>query len=610
MCGIVGYVGPRPASDVVIAGLKALEYRGYDSAGIALLDSENKPHLHKQIGRVEALETTIEAAHVPEAHSCIGHTRWATHGRPSIANAHPHSNADKTIFVVHNGIIENYAELKQWLEEQGYEFASQTDTEVIPHLLDHYSRKTETFQEAFIKTLKELRGAYAILAISASDPGTLYAARLSSPMVIGIGDDECFIASDPVAVMEHTKEFMYVQDNEMVTIKGGTYTIIDLENSEEVKRQTEQLDFDADKATMGDFPNYTLKEIFEAPQAIRAASLGRTNAETRTIKLGGLESVADQLHYIDRIVIVACGTASYAGRIGEYLFEEIAGIPVEVDIGSEFKYRKAPFSRGTVLIAISQSGESADTLAALKKVEKYGVLRLGVVNVVGSAVARTTDAGVYCHAGTERAVASTKAFIAQVMVLLQIALYLGKDRSPLYSDLLQEIEALPSKAEAVLAQADKIEAIAAKYQDYKDLMLIGRRYNFPMALEGALKVKEMTLIHAEGYAAGELKHGPLALIDENFPTFAFANNAPLMEKTISNIQEIKARNGKVVAVATEGSTALDGLADDIIYVPDAMEQVQPILNAIVIQLFSYYIAINKGFDIDRPRNLAKSVTVE
>lgn len=610
MCGIVGYIGSKSATEVVLEGLKTLEYRGYDSAGIALLDNKGTPKLIKQVGRVEGLEKALNENELPASSITIGHTRWATHGTPTLGNAHPHSNTAQTIFVAHNGIIENHAELRQWLQEQGYVFISDTDTEVIPHLIDHYYEKTRSFEEAFVKTIKELRGAYAILAVTSYEPEKLFAARLSSPMVIGVGEHECFIASDPVAVRDHTENVVYVQDNEMVVIGKGTYDITDLEHSAIVKRQAEQLDFDADKATLGDFPNFTLKEIFEAPQTIRSASLGRTNAETRTVKLGGLEIVADQLNHIDRIVLVACGTASYAGRIGEYFFEEIAGIPAEYDLASEFKYRKAPLSRGTVVIALSQSGETADTIAALQKVEKYGVLRLGVVNAVGSTVARMTDAGVYCHAGAERAVASTKAFLAQVLVLLQIALFLGRDRSPLYADLLREIESLPGKAEAILKQAATIEEIAKKYQDSKDFMLIGRRYNAPMALEGALKMKEMALIHAEGYAAGELKHGSLALIDENFPTFAFANNSPMYEKTCSNIQEVKARKGRVVAIATEGNEAIKQLADDVIYVPDAMEQVQPILNAIVIQLFCYYIAMGKGYDIDRPRNLAKSVTVE
>jgi glutamine---fructose-6-phosphate transaminase (isomerizing) len=610
MCGIVGYIGKTNAVKPVVDGLAALEYRGYDSAGVAYITNDN-PHLVKQVGRVEALRSALaEAVNVDQASVAIGHTRWATHGSPTTANAHPHSNTDGTIFAVHNGIIENYAELRTDLQKDGYVFASETDTEVIPHLIDHYYRKTQNLDQAFEIALKELRGAYAIVACSSLQPNTIYAAKLSSPLALGVGKDELFLASDPTAIMDKTKEVVFIDDYEMVILRDNKYTIKNFKTDEAVSKVAEKLDYDVDAVPLGEFPDYTLKEIFEAPQTIRSATLGRTNAETRTIKLGGLETVADQLRYIDRIVIVACGTASYAGMLGEYLFEEIAGIPVEVHLGSEFKYRSEPFSRGTVVIAVSQSGETADTLAALEKVSKYGVLRLGVVNAVGSAVARNTDAGVYCHAGPEKAVASTKAFIAQVMVLLQMALYLGQDRSPLFTDLIKDIDSLPQKAEAVLAQADKIKAIADKYRDYKDFMFIGRRYGYPMALEGALKLKEMTLIHAEGYAAGEMKHGPLAMIDEDFPTFAMATNNPMYEKTCSNIEEIKARKGKVVAVATEGNTDIERLADDVIYIPDSMEQTQPILVAIAMQLFAYYIAVGKGLEVDRPRNLAKSVTVE
>ncbi len=609
MCGIVGYLGKKNAAAAVMDGLTALEYRGYDSAGIAYID-DDKARLVKQIGRVEALKRMLEGRGDTTSGLAIGHTRWATHGTPSVTNAHPHTNEAQTIFVVHNGIIENYAELKTYLQEKGYKFVSETDTEVIPHLVDYHYRKLGKLSDAFEVALRELRGAYAIALCSTIEADTIYAAKLSSPLVLGVAKNALILASDPTAIMDKTKNIIFIDDHEVLTLRGNKYHIKHLHKGTKISRKAEMLDFDLEKISLGDFPNFTLKEIFEAPQTIRTASLGRTNAATRTIKLGGLEAVADQMRHIDRVVILACGTANYAGRIGEYMLEEIAGIPVEVDLASEFKYRNEPFSRGTVVIAVSQSGETADTIAALKKVEKYGVLRLGVVNAVGSTVARMTDAGVYCHAGTERAVASTKAFIAQVMVLLQIALFLGKDRSPLYKDLLGEIEALPAKAEAILKQADKIEAIAKKYKDYTSMLLIGRRYNFPMALEGALKLKEMTLIHAEGYAAGEMKHGPLAMIDENFPTFAFATDSPLLEKTCSNIEEIKARKGKVVAVATEGNKAIEKLADDIIYVPASMEQVQPILNAIVVQLFAYYIAIERGHEVDRPRNLAKSVTVE
>jgi glucosamine--fructose-6-phosphate aminotransferase (isomerizing) len=610
MCGIVGYVGKSNAVAPVVEGLAALEYRGYDSAGVAFITG-TEPRLVKQVGRVEALRAALaETSSTEKSSIAIGHTRWATHGSPTMANAHPHSNTDGTIFAVHNGIIENYAELRADLQADGYVFVSQTDTEVIPHLVDHYYKKTQDVAKAFELTLKELRGAYAIVMCTSLQPDTVYAAKLSSPLVLGVGKDELFLASDPTAIINKTNEVVFIDDYEMLALYDNTYTIKNIKTDEAVSKIAEKLDYDVDTVPLGDFPDYTLKEIFEAPQTIRSATLGRTSAETRSIKLGGLEAVADQLRYIDRIVIVACGTASYAGMLGEYLFEEIAGIPVEVQLGSEFKYRDEPFSRGTVVIAVSQSGETADTLAALEKVAKYGVLRLGVVNAVGSAVARNTDAGVYCHAGPEKAVASTKAFIAQVMVLLQMALHLGQERSPLFADLLQDIDTLPQKAEIVLKQADKIKAIAAKYQDYKDFMFIGRRYGYPMALEGALKLKEMTLIHAEGYAAGEMKHGPLAMIDEDFPTFAMATDNPMYEKTCSNIEEIKARKGKVVVVATEGNTDIERLADDVIYVPKSMEQTQPILVAIAMQLFAYYIATGKGIEVDRPRNLAKSVTVE
>lgn len=622
MCGIVGYVGQKSASAVVIAGLKTLEYRGYDSAGVALLEvaadsKTTKPRLHKQIGRVEALERLFDADETFQADQArigIGHTRWATHGRPTVANAHPHTNTEQTIFVTHNGIIENYVELRQSLETEGYVFVSETDTEVIPHLIDFYSRSAKSFADAFEKALLDLRGAYAILAMSASEPETLFAARLSSPLVVGIGTEkgktEFIVASDPSAIMEHTKEVIYLQDYEMISISPTGHDIKNIKKAEKVVREIERLDFDVNQASKGDYAHFMLKEIHEAPATIRSATLGRIRPESNTIKLGGLETVTEQLRYIDRIVIVACGTSYYASLVGEYLIEELAGIPVEVQLASEFKYRDEPFSRSTALIAVSQSGETADTIAALKKVEDYGVLRLGVVNAVGSTIARMTDAGVYCHAGPEQAVASTKAFIAQVTVLALIALELSNGSSPLYKPLIQELDALPAKAEAMLKNVDSIKAIAEKYKDYRDFLFIGRRYGYPCALEGALKLKEVSYIHAEGYAAGEMKHGPLAMIDANFPTFALACDSPLMEKTYSNIEEIRAREGKVVAVATEGNKTIGKLADDVIFIPETLEATQPILMAVAMQLFSYYVAVAKDMDVDRPRNLAKSVTVE
>lgn len=612
MCGIVGCIGEKQnAVDVVMAGLETLEYRGYDSAGIAYADRDGTLAVHKQVGRVSTLAGDLVEG-LPGSTMAIGHTRWATHGSPTLANAHPHFNQAKTIAVVHNGIIENYEELHQKLKKQGYAFVSETDTEVIPHLLDYYAKNTDSFLEAFEQTIKQLRGTYGLVVMTSLDPGTLYAARLGSPLVLGLTDNGTSIfASDAAALIAHTKNVVYLNDYEYVLLQqSGEYHIHDFKHDTAVTRASETLDYDASEAQLGDYPHFMLKEIFEAPQTIRAATLGRIKPDAGLVKLGGLESVAEQLKYIDRIVIVACGTSYYAGLVGEYLIEEIAGIPVEVQYASEFKYRDEPFSRSTALLAISQSGETADTIAALKKVEDYGVLRLGVVNAVGSTIARMTDAGVYCHAGPEQAVASTKAFIAQVTVLTLLALYLSNGSSPLYKPILEELDALPAKAERILQQHASIEAVAKAYAERKDFLFIGRKYGYPCALEGALKLKEISYIHAEGYAAGEMKHGPLAMIEPAFPTFAIAPNSNVLEKLYSNIEEVKARQGSVVTIGTEGNTQLKRLADDYIAIPDTLEQTSPLLAAIPLQLFAYYIAVQKGYNVDRPRNLAKSVTVE
>lgn len=659
MCGIVGYIGNKDGIKPVIDGLKALEYRGYDSAGISLI-SNDSPITVKQVGRVEALEEELAEHGKLSSKIAIGHTRWATHGAPSIKNAHPHFNSAETIFAVHNGIIENYQQIRTKLQNEGYSFVSETDTEVIPHLIDFYlthglqaseaqgasenrkgdvpeststanrnsqhsdlgartsrvsgSARKQTgsvqFMEAFQQTIKDLKGAYAIAAVHSKNPDTIYVARLSSPLVIGVGDNEHFLASDATAIMDHTKKVIYLDDYEVAEITPKKVKIHNIQKAVAVQREHEELDFDHEKAALGDYPHYMLKEIYEAPQTIQSATRGRLRADTNTVKLGGLESVKNQLQFIDRIVIVACGTSYYAGLVGEYLIEELAGIPVEVQLASEFKYRNEPFSRSTALIAISQSGETADTIAALKKVEDYGVLRLGIVNAVGSTIARITDAGVYCHAGPEQSVASTKAFIAQVTVLAEIALHLSQGRTPLYKPMLQELLALPEKAKDVLDQADAIRKLAKKYSGYRDFLYLGRNYAYPCALEGALKLKEISYIHAEGYAAGEMKHGPLAMIDKDFPTLAIACKSPLLEKTLSNIEEIKARKGPVLAIGTKGDKQLANLVKDVIYIPGTLEQLQPLLIAIVLQLFSYYVAVEKELNVDRPRNLAKSVTVE
>ncbi len=612
MCGIVGYIGEKTIGlDVVLAGLRALEYRGYDSAGVAYADG-GKLKVEKQIGRVDSLTAAL-GAKVPRANTAIGHTRWATHGAPSSANAHPHYNTDRSIAVVHNGIIENYAELKEKLQTLGYTFSSETDTEVIPHLIDHYTKNAKTFEEAFRRVLSQLRGAYGLLVMTTAEPDKLYAARLGSPLVLGIIDGSgAIVASDPVAVQSHTKQVVFLNDHEYAVVeRSSAYHLHNLKAAKPVHRAAETLDYDASEPQLGDYPHFMLKEIFEAPQTIQAATLGRIKPGSTEVKLGGLEDVKEQLRYIDRIVVVACGTSYYAALVGEYLIEEIAGIPVEVQLASEFKYRNEPFSRSTALIAVSQSGETADTIAAIKKVENYGVLRLGIVNAVGSTIARLTDAGIYCHAGPERAVASTKAFTAQVTVFALLALYLSEGNTPLYKPLINELLALPGKAADLLKQSEAIKEIALTYGDYRDFLYIGRGYGYPCALEGSLKIKEISYVHAEGYAAGEMKHGPLAMINPEFPTFAIATKGDLLEKTFSNIEEIRARSGPVVAIGTAGHTAkLAKLVDDVIEIPDTLDQLSPLLSATALHLFAYHFATAKGYDVDHPRNLAKSVTVE
>lgn len=614
MCGIVGFIGNKHNGlDVVLDGLQALEYRGYDSAGVAYIDSKKTGHVVKQVGQVANVRKALGADAGKKSGLAIGHTRWATHGSPSIKNAHPHFNTEQTIFAVHNGIIENFALLKEKLEKEGYEFVSQTDTEVIPHLIDFHYKKTKNFKKAFEIALEELDGAYAIAAFTTFEPDALYVARLSSPLVIGICDGgEYIIASDPSAIMEYTKEVIYVEDYEMVTLKTTGHSIKNIRHEKEVDRKSETLTFDTDTVGKGNYEHFMLKEMHEVPDAIRSAIRGRVRLEDMSVKLGGLQDVEEQLKHIERIIIVACGTSYYASLVGEYLIEEFAGIPVEVQLASEFKYRKEPLTRSTAILALSQSGETADTIAALKKVDGHGILRLGVVNAVGSTIARLTDAGVYLHAGPEQAVASTKAFIAQVTVLTLIALDLGRSRgsNELFEPIISELAALPEKAAMVLSQTDEIKRLAKKYAKYRDFLYIGRRYEYPCALEGALKLKEISYIHAEGYAAGEMKHGPLAMIDPDFPTFAIACDSPLLEKTYSNIEEIRARKGPVIAIATKGNKQIKDIADDVLYIPKSLEQTQPQLIALMEQLFAYYVAIEKGLNVDRPRNLAKSVTVE
>jgi len=610
MCGIVGYIGTKPAGIAsVMSGLEALEYRGYDSAGVSII-SDNAVVTAKQPGTVDRLKQHLVEKAWEEATLAIGHTRWATHGEPTEVNAHPHTNTAQTIAVVHNGIIENHQEIRDFLISKGYQLVSETDTEVIPHLIDYHVGVCGDFLTALKQTLQELQGAYAISVVNAMEPNTLYAARLSSPLVIGVAKNAHIVGSDAMAILPHTDKLIHLNDDELAILKPRTHQIIDLSTDQRVARQAARFEHSLETAELSGFDDYMSKEIHEAASTVRTATRGRLRAKGAIVKLGGLESVSEQLRYIDRIVIVACGTSYYAGMVGEYLIEQIAGIPVEVQLASEFKYRHEPFSRSTALLAISQSGETADTIAALKKVEDYGVLRLGIVNAPGSTIAQMTDAGVYCHAGPEKSVASTKAFMAQVSVLAEIALHLSDGRSPLYKPLLKELLALPDKIDQVLTLEPAVAAIAKKYAGYRDFLYIGRGELYPAALEGALKLKEISYIHAEGYAAGEMKHGPLAMIDADFPTLALATNSDQLDKTMSNIEEIRARKGKVIAVATSGNTAIKRLANDVIYVPDTLEQTAPLLVAVVLQLFAYHVARAKDLNVDRPRNLAKSVTVE
>ncbi len=608
MCGIVGYNGTNNATNLLLEGLAALEYRGYDSAGVALVEDSGLVEL-KSVGRVGQLTQLIDKS-PHKATAGIGHTRWATHGEVTLANSHPHSSADKTFSVVHNGIIENHNELRLFLEQEGYVFQSQTDTEVIPHLLQYHFEKLGSARKAFEACLNELRGAYAIAMASSSEPDVIYGAKLSSPLVVGVAKSGHYIASDPTALPKQFSELLFLDDYEYVRCTKNSFTVTNFQNKTPVSKLPEKWSEQILEASKGGFDHFLIKEIHDAPETIRAATAGRIRLETRTVKLGGLENVQEQLKFINRIVIVACGTSYFAGLIGEYLIEELAGIPVEVQLASEFKYRNEPFSRSTALLAISQSGETADTIAALKKVEKYGVLRLGVVNAPGSTIARMTDAGVYCHAGPERSVASTKAFVAQVSVLSLIALSLAQGTSELYMPMLEELSVLDAKVQTILDQKAAIQKVAKKYSGYKNMLYIGRRYGYPAAAEGALKLKEVSYLHAEGYAAGEMKHGPLAMVDPDFPTFAIAPHDDLFAKTVSSIEEIRARKGKVIAITDSKNTELTALANDVIVVPKTLPQLQPILSAVVMHLFAYYVAVERKLDVDRPRNLAKSVTVE
>ena len=611
MCGIVGYTGSREAYPVILKGLKRLEYRGYDSSGVAILNDTLS--VYKKKGRVSELEESVVGINM-HGHTGIGHTRWATHGEPSDRNAHPHYSASGNIAIIHNGIIENYALIKKELINKGYEFKSDTDTEVLLNFIEEIKKENNnTLEEALRIALKRVVGAYCILLIEKDNPGTILAARKGSPLVIGIGKGEHFLASDASPIIEYTKEVVYVNDYEIAIVKPDELILKNLGN----EKQTpfiQKLDMELAAIEKGGYEHFMLKEIHEQPQTIFDCLRGRLNSSSGTITMSGVDNYLDAFINAPRIVMVACGTSWHAGLLAEYMFEELCRIPVEVEYASEFRYRNPVINKGDVIIAISQSGETADTLVALENAKEKGAFIFGVVNAVGSSIARLSNAGAYSHAGPEIGVASTKAFTGQLAVLAMMALKIGYKKGTIdevrYKNLVRELEAIPEKVKEILADTSNIQRIAKKYKDATDFLYLGRGYNFPVALEGALKLKEISYIHAEGYPAAEMKHGPIALVDENLPVVFVATKDRYYDKIVSNVQEIKARRGKVIAVATQGDTIIPGMADDVMYVPDADEIVAPLLSVIPMQLLSYYVGISKGIDVDKPRNLAKSVTVE
>lgn len=611
MCGIVGYVGPRQAYPVVVKGLKRLEYRGYDSAGIALLNG--KINLYKKQGKVADLEEFTIGKNL-EGNTAIGHTRWATHGEPCDRNAHPHLSQSGDISMIHNGIIENYASLKEDLLQKGYTFKSDTDTEVLLNFIeDIYKNNGGNLEEAVRIALKRVVGAYCILLIEQKNPDTIIAARKGSPLVIGIGKNEHFLASDASPIVEYTKEVVYVNDYEIAIVRPDELILKNLGNEKQTPFIT-KLDMELDAIEKGGFDHFMLKEIFEQPKTIFDCLRGRLHADKGEIHLSGIEKYLNEIANAPRIIIIACGTSWHAGLVAEYIIEETCRIPVEVEYASEFRYRNPIVNKGDMIIAISQSGETADTIVAIEKAKEQGAIIMGIVNVVGSSIARISQTGAYTHSGPEIGVASTKAFTGQLAALMMIAFKIAHHKKTIseekYLHLCEELSLVPEKVEKILQQNDAIKAVAESLKDSTDALFLGRGYNFPIALEGALKLKEISYIHAEGYPAAEMKHGPIALVDEKLPVIFIATKDIYHEKIVSNIQEIKARKGKVIAVINEGDMVTPTLADAVIVIPEADEIIAPILNVVPLQLLSYHIGIARGCNVDMPRNLAKSVTVE
>ena len=611
MCGIVAYLGHREACPIILKGLHRLEYRGYDSAGVALLNGDLT--VYKKKGKVSDLEAFI-AQKDTHANVGMGHTRWATHGEPNDENAHPHYSTSERIAIIHNGIIENYAALKTHLQQQGHTFHSDTDTEVFVNLIEEIQKQnTCTLEEAVRLALHEVVGAYAIVVLSKDAPNQLIAARKGSPMVIGIGDGEFFIASDATPIIEYTNEVVYVNDYEIVVIRDGQ---MDIRSREDVSQTPyiQHLEMELDSIEKGGYEHFMLKEIFEQPRSIMDSMRGRLELEAGHLNMGGIRAYEQKFVNAQRIIIVACGTSWHAGLVAEYLIEDLARIPVEVEYASEFRYRNPIITERDIVIAISQSGETADTLAAIELAKSKGATIFGVCNVVGSSIARATDAGAYTHAGPEIGVASTKAFTAQVTVLTLLAMIMGQKRGTITDtklrELMVELDTIPSKVEKALLLDAEIRAIAEIFKDATNFLYLGRGYNFPVALEGALKLKEISYIHAEGYPAAEMKHGPIALIDENMPIVVIATRDSSYEKVVSNIQEVKARKGRIIAIVSEGDTMIPPMAEFVIEVPHTSEILMPLVSVVPLQLLSYHIAVLRGCNVDQPRNLAKSVTVE
>ncbi|MCL5031105.1 MAG: glutamine--fructose-6-phosphate transaminase (isomerizing) [Bacteroidetes bacterium] len=610
MCGIVGYIGNKNCVPILINGLKRLEYRGYDSAGIGLI-LNNHSQVVKNKGKVSLLEEKIEKLNLT-ATLGIGHTRWATHGVPNEINAHPHCNKSKNLFVIHNGIIENFQILKAGLQKFGYTFVSETDSEVLPHLIDSFLIKGHSLFRSVQLALAEVEGTYGIAVIYEGEPDKIIVARKGSPLVVGIGEQENFIASDVSAILAHTKQIVYLEDGEVVEVCRDRFTaktILD----KEIEKEIHEITMSLEEINKGGYPHFMLKEIMEQPASVCNSMRGRLLIDKGTSKLGGLEAVVDQLVNTKRIIISACGTSWHAGLVGEYMLEQFARIPTEVEYASEFRYRNPIVNKEDAIFFISQSGETADTLAALREAKIRGALVIGICNVVGSSIARESLSGVYTHAGPEIGVASTKAFTSQLVVLALITLLIARRKDMSLVDgksIAEEMQKIPDKISDILKLNDQIEQIANEFKDVKNFLYLGRGYNFPVALEGALKLKEISYIHAEGYPAAEMKHGPIALIDENMPVIFIAPKDSTYEKIISNIQEIRARKGRIIAIASENDDNIDKLVDYSIKIPDTIRMLMPILTVIPLQLLAYHIAVKKGLNVDQPRNLAKSVTVE